>query len=126
MKVMAHRLTALLLTLIFAGHALAGSSVCVPKSHTPGCESACCQEAHSAAAVAKLCCETVCGRPANHGQSAPPDRVQLPAPTLTVIQFTKLDSPETASAFVALKSVEVSLLQHRSPPLFLSHSALLI
>jgi hypothetical protein len=124
---MAHRLAALFLTILFTGHTLAGAVGCVAGDHRQAEEMACCVQSDSVAGsvIAKLCCQLRCGKPINDGQSTPQELTQLQTPLLSVSHYPASDYCAAANA-VLVRSAEARLLERHPPPLFLSHSSLLI
>lgn len=125
---MGHYLIPLLLTLFLAGQPLVASAACVIGEQ--GCEEmACCEQAESGASpsIAKICCETVCGKPVSNDQTEPQPPAQLPSLFLAFHHpIIPIQQQSEAAALVVLKSAQHRLLKRRPPPLFLSHSSFLI
>lgn len=120
-----------LLIFAFVTPSLARIGQCEMTSPHCANEMACCQQAQAVtgSAAARLCCEVFCGEPLDKGAeltanvTLPHSAVVPIAPFTSSLGFVLLTP---AQADLAIRVMNSSLCQHRPPPLFLSHSALLI
>ncbi len=145
---MVSRIAALLMVLLFAGHALAGGIVCGIDALSTGFERAselscsmqgedsaeemaCCLlgKSPTGSVVAMACCEIKCGESTSGALFNFTPQTPAIAPSFTAIRIVSLDAlSEAASSTttVSVRSAERRLLHHDPPDLFLSNSTFLI
>jgi hypothetical protein len=127
---MLKRLTTLFLVVAFAGPIMAGGYACASDGERGSAkEMACCKQAESPSgpAVAKMCCEMVCGEstggtPITPSGAAP--QPQAPALHIEVPNIAAVDLLPTVD--LSARSANDSLLYHSPPDLYLHNSAFLI
>lgn len=133
---------ALFIIFVFAGQTLAGGFACLKGGGNSAAETACCEQAKSAAGspVAAMCCQTVCGEPTSGTPGPQSDQpfqgMQIPSPVFTAQLIASINSlfaelfpvakGSTEPLIVKRSSADALILKLHPPAVYLNNSTFLI